>query len=213
MATKIKIDIEHMDCAAWITTNNVYTGNPAQWDPEDLWQGVLFQFGDYMSMVGGILDAFDGVELRKGNTIVLRISRAEFEADFIWINVVAKKNTAPTQNDPPMNASHLNRLLIDPSTNKSIRHFFYPLAGGMTFWHDSKSGYSLVVKPAVDHPQHDRYIFSFSKKPGGYVTVQRNIPSVPLKFALGSKVSKIVVLFKHDPHAQHGNQNNPPQFP
>jgi len=207
-APKIKIDIEHMDCAAWITTNNTYTGNPAQWDPEDLWQGVLFQFGDYMSMVGGTLDAFDGVELRKGNTLVLKISRAEFEADFTWINVVAKKDVAQT--DPPMDATHLHRLLIDQTTNKPIRNYFTPIPGGMTFWH-GKPGYSLVVKPAVDHPEHDRYTFSFKRQPGGYVTIRRGIGVV--RYALGSKVSKIVVLFKHDPQQQHGNQNNPPQFP
>jgi len=208
MPKTCRIEIQHMDCAAWITTNNTYTAMPSAWGPKNLWQGVLFQFGDYLSMTGAVLDAFDGVELRKGSSVVRAIARAQFAADCIWINVVAKKDTA--QNDPPMDNTHLLKLLIDPAKKRSIRNFFTPLAGGMTFWH-GKQGYSISVKPSDDHPEHDKYTFTFSRRTGGYVTVYDS--NGQTKYSLGSTVSKIVVLFKGHPQGQHGNQSNPPQFP
>lgn len=209
----IKIVIEHMDCAAWITTNNTYTwdGKAGTWDSNvNLWQGVLFQFGDYQSMTGSRLVAFDGVKLMKRSTEVLKLTRADFESGNVyWINVVAKKAESGRV-DPPMDPDQLKDLLIDDTSNSPIRNFFTPFPGGMTFWH-GKKGYTLTTTQDVHHNQHDRYVFKFPRSTGGYVSVHVN--DIATTYKLGSDVTRIVVIANPKALITHGDQNNPPQYP
>ena len=130
----IGIDVQHMDCVAWITTNNSYTWDKQSgtWDPKvNLWQGILFQFGDYMSMVGDTLVAFDGVKLMYGRREVLHLPRAAFvSGDTCWVNVVARRMDSGRV-DPPMDRNDCRDLLIEAGSVKPVRNYFTPFSGGM----------------------------------------------------------------------------------
>lgn len=213
----IDIIIEDEDLAAWMTTNNTFIATPSGgWsNSKHLWNGVLIQLGDYQEMgtPSGTppMALVQSVKFEQGGTTVKTLTRQDFtQANHtIWINVVAKSQSDP-RNDP-MGPGDLAALRV--TQPKSLRYYFNPFRGGITFWQNRNNGYTIKAMENANGGLHNSFTFRFQREDDFSVEIY-DIDSSSTGATSPQTLTDIdTIRISAAGGPSHGSQQNPPIQP